>query len=149
MTTRLYLDDPEQLQFDALVLSVRELGDRPAAVLDRTAFHPEGGGQPGDRGWLARVEVIDVQEVHGEILHVLASALAPGPVHGEVDPALADQRRDIVEIDIAAARGVVKPAVPVLLDEDGGGFRFRSRPLCCYAQRIKHILTQVRYFRIV
>jgi alanyl-tRNA synthetase len=76
VTQRLYLDDPELLRFDAQVTALRTLGGRPAAVLDRTAFYPEGGGQPADRGVLGEVAVLDVQEVDGEIQHVLAGELA-------------------------------------------------------------------------
>jgi alanyl-tRNA synthetase len=94
VTQRLYLDDPELLRFDAQVTALRTLGGRPAAVLDRTAFYPEGGGQPADRGVLGEVAVLDVQEVDGEIQHVLAGELAPGPVQGEVD---AGRRRDHVQ----------------------------------------------------
>ena len=44
MTERLYLADPYLRSFRARVLEVRELDGRPAAVLDRSAFYPEGGG---------------------------------------------------------------------------------------------------------
>ena len=96
MTARLYLDDPWLLAFDARVTGVREMAGRPAVVLDRTAFYPEGGGQPADRGLLGGVPVVDVQEVDGEVLHAIDGA-APGagqPVHGEVDSA---RRRDHVQ----------------------------------------------------
>ncbi len=91
MTERLYLDAPELLTFDARVLAVRALGDHPAVVLDRTAFYPEGGGQPADRGELAGVPVVDVQEVDGEVLHALGGPVPAGAVHGRVDAA---RRRD-------------------------------------------------------
>ncbi len=91
MTVRLYLDDPGLLRFDAQVVSARHHQGRPAAILDRTAFYPEGGGQPADRGRLGGVEVLDVQEVEGEVLHLLAADLAPGRVEGAVDAA---RRRD-------------------------------------------------------
>ncbi|HZZ83395.1 MAG TPA: DHHA1 domain-containing protein [Anaeromyxobacteraceae bacterium] len=94
MTQRLYLDDSELVRFDAQLVSIRRLGERPAAILDRTAFFPEGGGQPADRGRLGGVEVLDVQEVDGEVLHVLAAELAPGRVEGEVD---AGRRLDHVQ----------------------------------------------------
>ncbi|BDG07300.1 alanyl-tRNA editing protein [Anaeromyxobacter paludicola] len=91
MTERLYLDDPDLLRFRARLLASRQLAGRPAAVLDRTAFYPEGGGQPADRGRLGGVEVVDVREVEGEVLHVLAGELPPGEVDGAVDGA---RRRD-------------------------------------------------------
>src|SRR6266568_5221944 len=91
MTARLYLDDPDLVRFDAQLLSIRPCEGRPAAILDRTAFYPEGGGQPADRGRLGGVEVLDVREVEGEILHLLGAELAPGRVEGEVDAA---RRRD-------------------------------------------------------
>ena len=76
------------------MVSVRSLDGRPAVVLDRTAFYPEGGGQPADRGLLGGVPVVDVQEADGEVLHVLAGAPPAGRVLGEVDPT---RRRDHVE----------------------------------------------------
>ncbi len=94
MTTRLDLADPELLRFEAEVVAVRVLGGRPAVVLDRTAFYPEGGGQPADRGRLGGVPVVDVQEVEGEVLHALDGAPPAGRVIGEVD---AVRRRDHVQ----------------------------------------------------
>jgi len=88
---RLYLDDPDLLTFEAEVVSVRSLAGRPAVVLDRTAFYPEGGGQPADRGRLGDVPVVDVQEVDGEILHLVEGAPPAGRVRGEVE---AERRRD-------------------------------------------------------
>ena len=84
------------LAFDARVVGVHELAGRPAVVLDRTAFYPEGGGQPADRGLLSGVPVLDVQDVNGEVLHALGGS-APGEgreVRGEVDGA---RRRDHVQ----------------------------------------------------
>ena len=85
MTERLYLNDPYLTRFSARVVSVSDLEGRPAAVLDRTAFYPEGGGQPADRGTLASAAVLDVQEREGVILHVIDRPLQPGEVEGAVD----------------------------------------------------------------
>ncbi len=87
MTDRLYRDLPDLLRFEALVLACRDHRGRPAVVLDRTAFHPEGGGQPSDTGTLAGVAVREVVEEDGEVLHLLDAPLPEGPVTGEVDAA--------------------------------------------------------------
>ncbi len=85
MTDRLYLLDPYLRHFEAEVLRTREWEGRPAVVLSRTAFYPEGGGQPGDRGAIAGVPVLDVQEKEGEILHLLGGPAPAGVVAGELD----------------------------------------------------------------
>ena len=85
MTERLYLHDPYMKSFRARVLELRDLDGRPAAILDRTAFYPEGGGQPGDRGTLGAVKVLDTQERAGAVLHVLDRAVEPGEVSAEID----------------------------------------------------------------
>jgi alanyl-tRNA synthetase len=85
MTERLYLQDPYLRSFTARALQVRDLDGRPAAILDRSAFYPEGGGQPGDRGTLGEVKVLDTQERGGEVLHVLEKPIEPGAVTAEID----------------------------------------------------------------
>jgi alanyl-tRNA synthetase len=87
-TRRLYYDDSYLLEFEAAVVARMEHGGQPAVVLDRTAFYPESGGQPWDRGTLNGVEVLKVVELDGGILHVLRSAIGEGPVRGRVDAAL-------------------------------------------------------------
>lgn len=94
MTERLYLRDSGLLDFDGEVVRVAARGGRPAVILDRTAFHPEGGGQPADRGTLGGVPVVDVVEADGEILHVVAGEPPSGRVAGRVDAA---RRRDHVQ----------------------------------------------------
>lgn len=85
MTEKLYYQDPYQFDFTADITDLRNENNRPAVILNRTCFYPEGGGQPADRGWLNDVRVIDVQTRGGEILHFLDRPLNAGPVHGKVD----------------------------------------------------------------
>lgn len=51
-TERLYWEDPLGRDFEARILEVIESGGRLGVFLDRTLFHPEGGGQPADKGFL-------------------------------------------------------------------------------------------------
>ena len=95
MTEKLYYEDVEQLTFTARVLSCEARGDHFEAVLDRTAFFPEGGGQPADQGTLGNVRVLDVHEKHGEVVHLTDAELIPGElVTGQVDGI---RRRDMMQ----------------------------------------------------
>ena len=84
-TKRLYYEDAYLMEFDAEVIDRRIHEGLPAVVLDRTAFYPESGGQPWDRGTLGGVEVLKVLDLDGVILHVLKSEIAGGTVHGRID----------------------------------------------------------------
>lgn len=86
MTEKLYYSDSHLKTFSARVVSCEEAGDHYLVALDRTAFYPEGGGQPGDRGTLGSVRVLDTHERHGVILHSTDTPLTPGvTVTGEID----------------------------------------------------------------
>ena len=71
-------------EFSAEVLSCEKCGERFAVVLNQTAFFPEGGGQPADKGYLGGVAVEDVQEEAGVIYHYTKQALS-GTVKGILD----------------------------------------------------------------
>lgn len=72
-TLPLYYDDPGLYQFKASIVEMREHEGTGACeiVLDRTAFYPEGGGQPADRGSIGEVPVAQVSKDNGVILHRL------------------------------------------------------------------------------
>ncbi len=84
-TERLYFADAYLRRFEARVVDQRAEGDRQAVLLDRTAFYPEGGGQPADHGTLGGVGVIDVQSEGDAIWHVLEGSIAETAVTGEID----------------------------------------------------------------
>jgi alanyl-tRNA synthetase len=86
-TKRLYYEDPYLLEFEAEVVARTEHEGLPAVVLDRTAFYPESGGQPWDKGTLDGVEVLKVVDLDETILHVLKSETAAGTVRGKIDAA--------------------------------------------------------------
>jgi alanyl-tRNA synthetase len=100
VTERLYRNDSHLLEFEARVVEVVERDGRRALILDRTAFHPTGGGQPFDTGTIGPFKVVDVEsegDAGERVLHfVEAKAGEPPPaigatLGGKVDPA---RRRD-------------------------------------------------------
>ncbi len=78
MTEKLYDFDSGLFQFHARILDCRKTEKGWALLLDRTAFFPEGGGQPADTGWIGAARVLDVQEEGAEILHYVDAPLTPG-----------------------------------------------------------------------
>ena len=86
MTERLYEQEPFLRHFSARVLACAAEKDGWAVVLDRTAFYPEGGGQPGDRGSLGGVAVTDTRNRGDAVVHLCAGPLEPGAaVEGALD----------------------------------------------------------------
>ncbi|WP_329312140.1 metal-dependent hydrolase [Streptomyces sp. NBC_01278] len=57
-----YLDDTYLDQADTRVIAVGERDGAPWAAVKHCLFHPQGGGQPADRGWLEDVEVVPVRD---------------------------------------------------------------------------------------
>ena len=86
MTEKYYEKDSFLSRFDAVVTGCTPEKDRWAVTLDRTAFFPEGGGQPADHGTLGGVKVLDVQLRAGEVVHTTDGPLEVGaPVSGAID----------------------------------------------------------------
>lgn len=86
MTEKLFYEDSHMITFSAIVEACEKVGDYYEAVLDRTAFFPEGGGQSADTGWIDGVNVLDAQERKGLIYHKMEGALEVGTcVEGCID----------------------------------------------------------------
>ncbi len=99
MTDRLYYHDSFLYDFEAEIEEIPE-ANRPALILDRTAFYPTSGGQVFDTGIIVTegskhkvTEVADTED--GRVVHYLEAPpkdLKPGTrVRGQIDPA---RRRD-------------------------------------------------------
>ena len=73
-TELLYLSDAHLYEFDANILKIIDIDEENAYfILNRTAFFPQGGGQPADHGLIISTEgkakVVDVQEKEGDVYH--------------------------------------------------------------------------------
>lgn len=86
MTEKLYYSDSHMKTFTATVLACSEGKKGFEIILDRTAFFPEGGGQSADTGVLGGVEVTDVHEKDGQVVHYTKQPLTVGDtVSGEIN----------------------------------------------------------------
>ena len=75
MTERLYYKDQYLKDFEAQVVSCTEGKNGFEVILDKSAFFPEGGGQPGDRGVIGGAKVLDTVEKDGEVIHICDAAV--------------------------------------------------------------------------
>ncbi len=73
-TQKIYLDNMYLRNLSVRVLRVYTTrGKRIYVITDKTIFHPKGGGQPSDKGWIRgtgfEVEVKKVLERNGVVIH--------------------------------------------------------------------------------
>ncbi len=88
MTQKLYYENQYIKEFTAKVVSCTEGKRGYEVILDKTAFFPEGGGQPGDTGFIGNVQVIDTVESGEDVVHICSEA-----VSGEVECRLDFEKR--------------------------------------------------------
>lgn len=84
MTSRDYYFS-DVVEADSHIVSCEESEGRWSVQLERTIFHPQGGGQLADAGWIDDCPVLAV-EARGEAVHHLVERpLHIGPVHLRLD----------------------------------------------------------------
>ena len=88
MTERLFFTH-DHLTAELEVLSCTPHEDQFAVILQSTIFHPQGGGQPFDTGWLGQSSVLRVIQEGDRVVHYVDRPLAPGSITARVD----EQRR--------------------------------------------------------
>ncbi|WP_435947154.1 alanyl-tRNA editing protein [Dryocola sp. BD586] len=80
MTERLYYTSDETEGHARVTRCIAEPDGRYAVELDKTLFHPQGGGQPADKGWIAGLSVEEVAQRGESVVHILPQPLEPGEV---------------------------------------------------------------------
>lgn len=84
MTQRLFFTH-DHLIADVDVLECTPVEQQFAVILQSTIFHPQGGGQPFDTGWLGQSTVLKVVQEAERIVHYVDQPVALGPVQARVD----------------------------------------------------------------
>ena len=83
---KLYETNAFLTHFSAMVESCVQGKKGWDIILNQTAFYPEGGGQPYDIGVLGGVNVLEVHEREGRVVHTCDAPLKVGAeVEGEID----------------------------------------------------------------
>ena len=85
MTEKLYYIDSYMFNCSANVLECIEKNGHFETRLDHTVFFPEGGGQPGDSGYIGEVYVFDTHEKNGEIWHYTNEPIQIGSYECQID----------------------------------------------------------------
>ena len=88
MTERLFFTH-DHLTAELEVLSCTPQEDLYAVTLQSTIFHPQGGGQPFDTGWIGDSQVVRVTQEAERVVHYVDQPVTPGPITARVD----EQRR--------------------------------------------------------
>lgn len=73
MTEKLYYTDPYLASWKTTIKEIINDEDFCLVTLNETAFYPEGGGQPADKGMIDGISVLDVFEDNNEVYHKLPS----------------------------------------------------------------------------
>lgn len=85
MAERIYLSSQTLVADIEVIDCIPREDERYSIRLKSTIFHPQGGGQPSDIGWLNDVEVVHVSEENGEIIHLTTKPVPLGNVFARID----------------------------------------------------------------
>lgn len=126
MTERLYYTDSHLTQFEARVLEVTPRTSGWATVtLDRTAFYPTGGGQPGDTGMLGGARVIEcIEDKDAGVLHVIHG---PSPEAGTSVTGHVDWERRLDHMQQHTGQHLLSQAFIELFKAETRGFRMMEQ----------------------
>ncbi|MFC6338317.1 alanyl-tRNA editing protein [Pseudomonas sp. CCM 7891] len=84
MTQRLFFTH-DHLTAKLEVLDCVPHEDHFAVTLQSTIFHPQGGGQPFDTGWLGDSHVLKVTQEADRIVHYVSQPVRPGLIQARLD----------------------------------------------------------------
>lgn len=86
MTIKLYMENPYLRNIDAKITEKKYRDKKYYIKLDRTIFYPHlSGGQPGDKGTLNGIEIIETIEDNDNIIHVVEENINGQDVHISID----------------------------------------------------------------
>lgn len=86
MTNKIFLENPYLKEIDARIIDKTYNDGKYYIKLNRTIFYPHlSGGQPGDKGTINGVNVLEVYEENLDIIHVIKENIHSDKVHLSID----------------------------------------------------------------
>lgn len=82
---KLFYENQYISSWETNIESIEKKDNKYFVVLSETAFYPEGGGQPSDKGTIDGIEVLDLLEEDGIIYHILGRAPEKNYVKCSID----------------------------------------------------------------
>lgn len=121
-TERLYYQDSHLIEFEACVVENTErVSGWTAITLDRTAFYPTGGGQPGDTGTINGLRVVEcIDDAQDGVLHVIQGR---APEVGTVVKGRIDWLRRLDHIQQHTGQHILSQAFVTLFNAPTRSFR--------------------------
>ena len=114
----LFYQDSHLCRFTALVTGCHPMPDGWAVSLDRTAFYPEGGGQPWDLGTLGEAQVLHLSPSH----HFPTGIVTPiGRRQALLEWAEGGEGRYLIEDDYDSEFRLAGRPIPTLQSIDRAG----------------------------
>ncbi|MDM4719510.1 hypothetical protein QTQ03_07830 [Micromonospora sp. WMMA1363] len=86
MQVAAYYADTYEGQAQTQVVAVGERDGAPWVAVEHCLFHPQGGGQPADRGWVDGHEIVPVRDHGSGLVAAVASGAAALPVFSVGQP---------------------------------------------------------------
>lgn len=122
---KIFYEKPYVCEFEAKVISCEKGKEYYEIILNKTAFYPEGGGQPSDMGVLGGVNVIKVQEKGGLFVHYTDAPLEKGAaVTGKLD-----WDRRFINMQQHSGEHIVSGLIHAIYGYDNVGFHMGSEEM--------------------
>ncbi|MGW7382740.1 metal-dependent hydrolase [Streptomyces sp. NPDC054794] len=83
MQVNAYYEDTYEEQAVTQVIAVGERDGAPWVALEHCLFHPQGGGQPADRGWVDDHEIVPVRDQETGLIVARAAGDDPLPAFAQ------------------------------------------------------------------
>jgi len=86
MTEKVYLENPYLRQLEARIVEKKYDNNKYYLITNKTIFYPNlAGGQPGDKGTINGIEVLEAYEDGDDIIHVLGENIHSDKVKMTID----------------------------------------------------------------